>query len=240
MALSFRTARKLWMGLIALLSLACIFLAVSLWSHGYSRSNNFGALIVIPCFACAGAIWTKKFFSPQIVCVEVTWVFALLPFQILLGLFAFESDGALGSRFFAVYEALVVLIWTNSVLVFLYVAGIVSLALLTQFSCDQEVWARDIDSSPCPFPFPVLLVYAFPFTARYFHGAVAESRGAPATTTDFCLPGCSCHTKPTEGPGLGAEHANYLEGTQSSIPIRVPTAMERYNAIRVTLGHVAR
>lgn len=34
----------------------------------------------------------------------------------MLGLFAFESDGALGSRFFAVYEALVVLIWTNSVL----------------------------------------------------------------------------------------------------------------------------
>lgn len=73
------------------------------------------------------------FFSPQIVCVEATWVFALLPFQIrksgetrygaslivlltVLGLFAFESDGALRSRFTAVYEALVALVWSNAVL----------------------------------------------------------------------------------------------------------------------------
>lgn len=121
--------------------------------------------------------------------------------------------------------------------VFLYAAGIVSLALLTQFSYDQEIWARDIDSSPCPFPFPVLLVYAFPFAAKYFRGTAFEPRGgAPATATDYCLPGCSCHTtKPTEVPGLGAE-SNNMEGTRPSIPIRIPTAMERRNAIRVALG----
>ncbi|KAF8138459.1 hypothetical protein EV363DRAFT_1580254 [Boletus edulis] len=238
MALSFRTARRLWMGLVALVSLTCIFLAVVLWLHGYSKSKNFGALVVIPCFAFAGAVWTifkKMFFSPQIVCVEVTWVFALLPFQILLGLFAFESDGALRTRFTAIYEALVALVWTNSVLVFLYTAGIISLALLTQFSFDQEIWARDIDSSPCPFPFPVLLVYAFPFAAKYFRGTPVESRGAPATATHYCVPGCSCHTKPTEV----VEGTNYIEGTHSSIPIRVPTAMERRNVmICVTLGHM--
>jgi len=132
------------------------------------------------------------------------------------------------------------LVWTNSALVFLYAAGIVSLALLTQFSYDQEIWARDIDSSPCPFPFPVLLVYAFPFAAKYFRGTAFESReGAPATATDYCLPGCSCHgTKPTEALGLGAESANHMEGTQLSIPIRVPTVMERRNAIRVTIGQM--
>lgn len=125
--------------------------------------------------------------------------------------------------------------------VFLYAAGIILLALLTQFSCDQEIWARDIDSSPCPFPFPVLFVYAFPFAAKYFRETAVESReGAPAATTDYCLPGCPCYTKPTEAPGLGVESANYTEGTQPSIPIRVPTAMERQNAIRVTLGHMAR
>ncbi|KAF8557001.1 hypothetical protein OG21DRAFT_1495094 [Imleria badia] len=241
MALSFRTARKLWMGLVALISFTCILLAVVLWLHGYSKSNNFGALIAIPGFAFAGAIWTifkKMFFSPQIVCIEATWVFALLPFQILLGLFAFESDSAFHSRFTAVYEALVVLVWTNSALVFIYATGIISLALLTQLSCDQEIWARDIDSSPSPFPFPVLLVYAFPFAVKYFRGAAVESReGAPATTTAYCLPGCSCHTKPTEAPGFGADNANNMEGTQSSIPIRVPTAMERQNVIRVTLSH---
>ena len=98
---------------------------------------------------------------------------------------------------------------------------------------------RDLDSSPCPFPFPVLLVYAFPFTAKYVRGTARE--GAPPPATDYCLPGCSCHTtKPTDVPAVGAESANDMEGTQSSIPIRVPTTMERQKAIRVTLGHMAR
>ena len=152
------------------------------------------------------------------------------------------------------YEALVILVWINSALgtplrgtqlitrlrslqVFLYATGIISLALLTQLSCDQEIWARDIDSSPCPFPFPDLLVYAFPFAIKYFRGTAVARQGTPASTTPYCLPGCSCHTKPTDVPGLGAEGANYVEGTQTSIPIRVPTAMNRQNVIRVTLAH---
>ncbi|KAN0097465.1 hypothetical protein V8E55_001911 [Tylopilus felleus] len=220
MALSFRTARKLWMGLIALLSITCIFLAVVLWLHGYSKFNNFGALITIPSFAFAGAIWTickKTFFSPQIICIEATWVFALLPFQMLLGFFASESDGALHSRFTLVYEALVALVWTNSALVFLYTAGIISLAFLTQLSCDQEIWARDIDSSPCPFPFAVLLVYAFPFAVKYLRETAVESRGAPATATAYCLPGCPCSSKSTEVPGLGAESANYMQAERENM-----------------------
>ena len=46
------------LGVVALLSLTCIFLAVVLWVHGYSKSNNFGALVAIPGFAFVGAIWT--------------------------------------------------------------------------------------------------------------------------------------------------------------------------------------
>lgn len=173
----------------------------------------------------------------------------------MLGFFASESDDALHSRFTLVYEALVALVWTNSALgisrahfvrptktpqVFLYTAGIISLAFLTQLSCDQEIWARDIDSSPCPFPFAVLLVYAFPFAVKYLRETAVESRGAPATATAYCLPGCPCSSKSTEVPGLGAESANYMQGEQPSIPIRVPTAMERQNVIRITLGHMAR
>ncbi|KAG9317448.1 hypothetical protein JVU11DRAFT_1648 [Chiua virens] len=240
MALSFRTARKLWMGFIALLSLICMFLAVVLWIHGH-KSSNFGALIAIPCFAFVGAVWTilrKTFFSPQPVCVEVTWVLALLPFQIVLGLFASEADNPRHSHFTDVYlEVLVTLIWINAALVFLYMTGIILLASLTQLSYDQEVWVRDIDSSPCPFPFPVLFVYAFPFTAAYFRGAVVDLReGASTAATRYCLPGCPCHTKSTEASDSGPESANSVEGAPSSIPIRVPTTMERRNAIYVTLG----
>lgn len=175
----------------------------------------------------------------------------------MLGLFAFESDGTVDARFITVYEALVALVWTNAALgispvhqsvypklkwspqVFLYAAGIILLALLTQHSCDREVWSRDIDSSPCPFPFPVLLVYAFPSAARYFRGtAVAAREGVPVAAANYCLPGCPCHSKPNEAPNLEPESVNCMDSSRSSIPIRVPTAMERQNAIRVTLGHM--
>ncbi|KAF9226603.1 hypothetical protein BS17DRAFT_493238 [Gyrodon lividus] len=252
MALSFRTARKIWMGTVALVSLTCTFLALVLWTHGYSKLNSFGALIAIPCFAFAGATWTilrKNFFSPQIVCVEVTWVFALLPFQIVLGLFAFKSDEAPHSHPSALYQTLVALVWTNAALVFVYAAGVVLLALLTQFSYDQDIWSRDIDSSPCPFPFPILMVYALPFTAKHFHMTSLQSQDpqhAPSTG-EYCLPGCYCYTKPAEpsdmqtpscsfdGPRIQS-YTNYVGSTRSIVPIRVPTAMEMRNATHITLN----
>ncbi|KIL00583.1 hypothetical protein PAXRUDRAFT_29670 [Paxillus rubicundulus Ve08.2h10] len=254
MALSFRTARRMWMGMVALLSLACISLALVLWAHGYSKSNNFGALIAIPSFACAGAIWTilkKKFCSSQMICIEATWVFALLPFQIckwehrlLLGLFTLESDGARHSRFSAVYQALLALVWTNAALIFVYAAGISFLALLTQLSYDPDIWSRDIDSSPCPFPFPTLIVYALPFTAKHFHMIPVEFQDpqhAPSAS-EYCIPGCSCQTKPPESSDIPTpgglfniqNSTSYVGSTRSIIPIRVPTAKE--NATHITLN----
>lgn len=56
--MAFGTSESDLPGVIALLSLTCIFLAVILWVHGYTKSNNFGALVAIPCFAFVGAIWT--------------------------------------------------------------------------------------------------------------------------------------------------------------------------------------
>ncbi|KIJ20292.1 hypothetical protein PAXINDRAFT_96515 [Paxillus involutus ATCC 200175] len=256
MALSFRTARRVWMGMVALFSLTCISLALVLWAHGYSKSNNFGALIAIPSFAFAGAIWSilkKKFSSSQMVGVEATWVFALFPFQIckwgyrpLLGLFTFESDGARHSRFSTVYQALLVLVWTNAALVFVYAVGIVLLALLTQLSYDPDIWSRDIDSSPCPFPSPTLIVYALPFTAKHFHITVVESqdpRHAPSTS-EYCISGCSCQTKPPESSDVQTpsglfsiqSSTSYVGSARSNIPIRVPTAMEKQNATHIALN----
>ncbi|KAG8218631.1 hypothetical protein J3R82DRAFT_4295 [Butyriboletus roseoflavus] len=245
MALSFRTARKLWMGVVALVSLTCIFLAVVLWVHGYSKSNNFGALIAIPCFTFVGAIWTWVP-PPTLPVVSFVYIFlkkdsqedVLLPTNRLYrGNMGFHPPSVSDTQVSSCNTNQSITSQLKLLQVFIYAAGIILLALLTQFSCDQEIWARDIDSSPCPFPFPVLLVYAFPFAAQYFRGTVAESREA---AVDYCLPGCPCHAKPTEALSLGVENADYTEGTQSSIPIRVPTAMERHNAIRVTLGYMAR
>jgi hypothetical protein len=173
MALSFRTARRVWMGeqppltlllsvlktsdsflgMVALFSLTCISLALVLWAHGYSKSNNFGALIAIPSFAFAGAIWSwvihsalrdassadvyskdtqeEVFFisdgrrrSDLGFCalpipnmqVGLPTLYVLLISPTVLGLFTFESDGARHSRFSTVYQALLVLVWTNAAL----------------------------------------------------------------------------------------------------------------------------
>lgn len=62
------------LGVVALLSLTCIFLAVVLWVHGYSKSNNFGALVAIPGFAFVGAIWTRVT-RPTLPVVSFVYIF---------------------------------------------------------------------------------------------------------------------------------------------------------------------
>ncbi|KAH7916808.1 hypothetical protein BJ138DRAFT_15104 [Hygrophoropsis aurantiaca] len=203
MGLSFRTFRKIWMGVIALISIICILLSFHLWALGFCRNNSFGALIAIPTGAFLGALWTicrKKFFSPQRVSVEATFVFSLLPFEILLGLFSLEVEVPHTNSAYASLQCLQSLIWINSSLASAYAVSIILLAIFTQFAFDQDIWSRDIDSSPSPFPFPVLIAYAFPCTARYtlapaecqLHQLTPES-SLPA----HCLPGCTCSRKLT-------------------------------------------
>ena len=233
------------------------------------------SLLAVSFYTFLERIFKKRFFSPQIVCMEATWAFVLLPFQIrksrtdchgaLLIIrpsystrslcirvrwchphpfhpHVQSSGGICMDKYSTRYLSCSPIRSSNEhPQVFIYATGIILLALLTQFSYDQQVWARDIDSSPCPFPFPVLLVYAFPSAAEYVQVSAAHSReDPPVAGTNYCLPGCSCHTKPNDAPVLESQSANDMEATRSAIPIRVPTAMDRQNAIRVTLGQMAR
>ncbi|KAH7931252.1 hypothetical protein BV22DRAFT_7289 [Leucogyrophana mollusca] len=222
MALSFRTFRRTWMGLIALISCVCIAISLHLWGSGYCRNNSFGALIAIPTGALLGAVWTicrKRFFSPQLVSVEATLAFALLPFEILLGLFSLELEIPRASSVYPSFKCLQALIWINSSLASAYAATIILLAIFTQFAFDPDVWSRDIDSSPSPFPFPVLLTFAFPFTARYVLAPTeCHSCRTEQTPREYCLPGCSCSRKlPVSVP--------LVDGTPSRAPTPGGSAM---------------
>ncbi|KAG1833409.1 hypothetical protein EV424DRAFT_933656 [Suillus variegatus] len=248
MAISFRTARRFSMGLIGMLSLVCLALSLFLWGAGYSKSKNIGAVIVIPTGAFIGSIWTiftKVVHKPQLVSVEATWTFALLPFEILLGLFSVNLNIANVPTAHTAYLCLATLIWLNAALVAIYVTTIILLALLTQVLHDQDVWSRDIDSSPSPFPLHIIVAYAFSSLTRPFSLVTRQNRPTSPVSKEHCLPGCTCSRKlpnsssladwRTLGPTLENTTSDVSGSPHSLINIRVPTAMERPKPIAVTL-----
>ncbi|KAG1815550.1 uncharacterized protein BJ212DRAFT_1481329 [Suillus subaureus] len=247
MAISFRTARRFSMGFIGTLSLACLALSLFLWEAGYSKSNNIGAVIVISTGAIIGSIWTiftKVVYKPQLVSVEATWTFALLPFEICL--FSVNLDIANVPAAHATYLCLATLIWLNAALVFIYAATIILLAFFTQVLHDQDVWSRDIDSSPSPFPLHIIVAYAVSSLTRPFNSSVTrENRPTSPASKEHCFPGCTCSRKLlnsssladpwTLGPTLENATGDVSSSPHPLINIRVPTAMERPKPIAVTL-----
>jgi len=133
----------------------------------------------------------------------------------------------------------------STIAVFIYAATVILLALFTQFSHDQDVWSRDIDSSPSPFPLSIIVAYAFPSMTRPFSLVACQNRRSPLVSKEYCFPGCTCSRKltrswslsdlPTGGPTLENNTGDVPRTTRTPINIRVPTAMERSKPIVVTL-----
>lgn len=53
-------------------------------------------------------------------------------------------------------------IWSLRYKEFSYTIGLVNIAMLTHFSFDRNVWKRNIDSSPAPFSFAIILSILLP------------------------------------------------------------------------------
>ncbi|EGN93010.1 hypothetical protein SERLA73DRAFT_190135 [Serpula lacrymans var. lacrymans S7.3] len=90
------------------------------------------------------------------------------------------------------------------------------------------------------------MAHAFPFMAQRILGpeASADAESSP----QLCLPGCTCHRKlhsqSSDETTMAREFSNIpsLESrssqagsTRSTVPIRIPTSMERRQTIAVTL-----
>jgi hypothetical protein len=129
--------------------------------------------------------------------------------------------------------------------VFIYAATIILLALFTQVLHDQDVWSRDIDSSPSPFPLHVIVTYAFSSLTRPFSLVARQNRPTSPVSKEHCFPGCSCpHKLPNSsciadprilGPTLENTTGDVSRSPHPLINIRVPTAMERPKPIAITL-----
>ncbi|KAG2077274.1 hypothetical protein BDR04DRAFT_1088219 [Suillus decipiens] len=201
-------------------------------------------MIVIPAGAFIGSIWTiftKVVYKPQLVSIEAAWTFALLPFEILLGLFSVNLNIEDTSAAHATYLCLAALIWLNAVLIFIYAATIVLLSLFTQVSHDQDVWSRDIDSSPSPFPLHIIVAYAFSSLTQPFS---RQNQPTFPVSKEHCFPGCTCSRKlpnssladlRTLGPTLENTTGDVSRSPHPLINIHVPTVIERPKPIAITL-----
>jgi hypothetical protein len=132
----------------------------------------------------------------------------------------------------------------------IYIITILALSAITQLSFDADVWKRDIDASPSPFPMSIVVPYAFPFTARFFSCSSQTLQTTTTTTPEtghaYCLPGCTCTRKllpPPSPPHIPiapqlASRTSFAGSTlggstRSLVPIRLPTEMERRHSILV-------
>ena len=140
-----------------------------------------------------------------------------------------------------------------------YTASLVAIAMLTVPSFDVDVWLRDIDSSPSPFPVSIIFAYLFPWIAGRFEATrpfVQEPRreeppSIPCLPT--CPPTCKVHENQTrvapKPPHANAEQATSGEAADSApsmleitrppvLPhtlVRIPNAAERRNSIYIDL-----
>ena len=121
---------------------------------------------------------------------------------------------------------------------------------ITQYAFDSNVWTRNIDSDPSPFPLSVVVSYAFPFMKRFIPQDIPTSPMTPQTNSHtYCLSGCTCSRKLSlprlDPPPPLITRARFSYATSSSvssdgshqagIPFRLPTDMDRRRSIVVSL-----
>ena len=132
----------------------------------------------------------------------------------------------------------------NGPLAAAYASLIVLLSIFTATTIDNDVWFRDITSSPSPFPLADCL-YATKLWFSSIHSTPSRVGSGTTPHLPHCLPRCSCKEKitppspPMALPPLGI-HSDRRFDIRESMPsivpgVRVPTALERQNSIFVGL-----
>ncbi|KAI0058104.1 hypothetical protein BV25DRAFT_1994530 [Artomyces pyxidatus] len=249
--LRFRALRKLWLASIALTSLACIVVSLSLYGR-YNPKADVCVLVAVPALCLMtslSAIFAKQIFRssiPHCVAIECIWTACLVPFDLILSLYGFSLrnefvDGPAHMQFLVVQ----VLCWLLTALVFSYCSLIVDLSFLTAFTLDKDVWFRDITDSPSPFPLYHIVFSLRQSLCRLF-GTTSAADEQPEKHTPHCLPGCDCNAKiapsspPSALPPIGflsgqsrGDSSMSIGSARTTVPVRVPTAMERHNSIVV-------
>ncbi|KZP11226.1 hypothetical protein FIBSPDRAFT_899126 [Athelia psychrophila] len=194
----FRTIRVIYIAFTIAIALSLL--------HIISGRSVLVVFVGFPTLAILGgslsifrkAITRRK--SIQKVSFELLWAFVLVPFQFVVALVSTEISAAHHSSSLRKLEICwKSIIWVNCGLLSIYAVTLIMLASLTHCSYDKNVWERDIDEDPSPFPLPMIVPYLLPFTTRFFPPIqLVTPSTLPIPSTQertFCLPGCACNRK---------------------------------------------
>ena len=117
-----------------------------------------------------------------------------------------------------------------------YTVGLLLVAFLTVLAFDRDVWLRDLDSSPSPFPMQVLFAFVFPCLAPFFDATrfLVPQSSTQEPPSLFCPPGCNCERNkfPIDQHELpdAATHRS-IKNAPASVSartlVRVPNAIEQ-------------
>lgn len=241
MSLRFRIFRRILLGLIALLSLFSIILSIIL-CHSFSHRRVFWMIILVQSACMARSLWStlsKPLLKrAQSVAWEVVGLFVLLPFELILALVVISTPLQREPSPNLIYNVLQIFILINAIIDLGYMISLLVTAMITVPAYDQDVWVRDIDSSPSPFPISILFSFVF---RRHFSSRSTHLGTTHGPCQALCLPGCNCTAKlhqPMSGiPGhasdtvrLPTSERRRSESLSGSL-VRIPNAAERRASI---------
>ncbi|KAG5734224.1 hypothetical protein E4T56_gene2130 [Termitomyces sp. T112] len=246
MSFRFRTFRRVLLGLI--ISLCCVSVGLSISIRPILNHQHIFWLHVSIQSACLlRSLWSalRKPLLKQLhsVASETVSLFFLLPFELVFALIVSTSPLEREHTLDPLPLVLRIFILVNTIINLSYTACFLLIALITSAAFDSNIWTRDIDSSPSPFPVPVLVSFVLPCIFRRPPSlASAPTQGMvrepPHPQTIICLPGCQCTSKlyPTDSecPSVGVPTATQSRPLSLSRSlVRIPDAVERRASIIV-------
>ncbi|KAJ7125019.1 hypothetical protein C8R44DRAFT_914477 [Mycena epipterygia] len=249
MSITFRTFRKILLGIILLVSTASLALSLYLrpsFAHPNTAYVLVGILATLILVSTLSILRKTLFDSPQSVATETLGLFTLLPFALINTLYTLTLSVTPEPTTLWIFAILQILVIIGTVIHGLYTMGLIATAMFTVCAFDRDVWIRDIDSSPSPFPMSVLFWFIFPC----FSGPPSTPFDlTPFTDEDVpeyhqslvCLPGCNCSVAKTQIPNPSEPETSMdptpnmrmVRGLSSRSLVRVPNDVERRMSIAI-------
>lgn len=242
----FRNFRRFLSAFIVLTSLTCVALSLTLLNDMTHRPTAI-VLALIEAGSMVRAsmpIWHEPILKKrQMVASETIALFLLLPFQMILSLIVASVDLKDGTQMENVLIGLKGLIFTNTLIHITYTFCFILVAILTVCAFDRDVWYRDIDSIPSPFPMMVLFLFVLPCLRRQPPPDPILEDTEVVHSGTYCLPGCNCRAKPElassptisrtpeQPPQLGDLFRFGSNSSLSRSLVRIPDAIERRSSI---------
>ncbi|KAF8070413.1 hypothetical protein FPV67DRAFT_1018660 [Lyophyllum atratum] len=249
MSRRFSTFRKFLLGLI--IAISCISIGLCIPLLPVLRDRKIFWMIVSIQSAClVRSLWSalrKPLLKHhQSVANETIGLILLLPFELVLALVTATSPLERERTSRLTPTILQVFVLVNAVINLSYTACLLLTTLITSAAFDTDIWVRDIDSSPSPFP---ILLFVFPCLSRWYSSPTSQESVdvTHEATTLHCLPGCQCTNKPhplsPRCPSLGTPTESGFSRNDSDQPsnptslsrslVRIPNAIERRVSIAI-------